>query len=208
LVTAILANAASAGTISSATPVLTSPGLGSVTVPLILNTTANNDNSADPNSGNNISIVTKAFESQDYIDIVFIVTPSSGTTEYRVVEVVDNDTGSDWTGYNMYLGFGTGAGFTLSGAGDGLDFDTPDNDPAPSSTAFTLFNRPNEDTLEFFAGLHDSIQKNYEFRIDVPDRGPGETYTFTLRQLPIPEPSAMVLASMALVAAASARRRS
>jgi hypothetical protein len=203
---ALLAKSASAGTIASAVPDLSSPGLGVVTVPLILNTTPNNDNSADANSGNNINILTKAFEFQDYIDIVFTVAPSSGTTEYRVVEVVDNDTGFDWTGYNLVLGFGTGAGFMESAAGDGLDFDTPDNDPAPTSGAFGSFSRPSEDRINFFGGTHGSIQQPYEFRIDVPDIGPGP-YTFTLRQLPIPEPSTFMLAGLAMLVYASGRRR-
>src|SRR3954447_4762938 len=110
------ASTLSAGMIVSGTPVAGSPGLGNVTIPLILTTTPNNDNTADVNANNDITVVTKAFQHNDYIDIVFVVQPTApftnpgGTTEYRVVETVDNATGTNWTNYTMQLGFGTGPG--------------------------------------------------------------------------------------------------
>ena len=192
----------SAGIILSGAPVAGSPGLGNVTIPLILTATPNNDNTADANANNNITIATKAFQHNDYIDIVFVVQPTApftnpgGTTEYRVVETVDNATGTNWVNYSMQLGLGTGAGFTMT-AGDGLDFDTgaPGNDPPPSSTAMPTVSRPNEDTLLYSGGIHGAIQQTYEFHLDVPNLAGDSNYTFTLRQFPtpIPEPATLLL---------------
>ena len=196
------ASTVSAGIIVSGTPVAGSPGLGNVTIPLILTTTPNNDNTADANSNNNITIATKAFQHNDYIDIVFVVQPTApftnpgGTTEYRVVETVDNVTGTNWVNYSMQLGLGTGPGFTMT-SGDGLDFDTGTlgNDPPPSSTAMPTVARPNEDTLLYSGGIHGAIQQTYEFHLDVPNLAGDSNYTFTLRQFPtpIPEPATLLL---------------
>ncbi len=197
------ASTVSAGIILSGTPVAGSPGLGNVTIPLILTTTPNNDNTADANANNNITIATKAFQHNDYIDIVFVVQPTAPftnpgvATEYRVVESVDNATGTDWKNYTMQLGFGTGAGFTNTAPGDGLDFDTgtPGNDPPPSSTVMPIVSRPNEDTLLYSGGIHSSIQQTYEFHLDVPNLAGDANYTFTLRQFPtpVPEPATLLL---------------
>ena len=196
------ASTVSAGIIVSGTPVAGSPGLGNVTIPLILTTTPNNDNTADVNSNNNITIATKAFQHNDYIDIVFVVQPTApfinpdGTTEYRVVETVDNATGTNWVNYSMQLGLGTGPGFTMT-SGDGLDFDTgaPGNDPPPFSTVMPTVSRPNEDTLLYSGGIHGAIQQTYEFHLDVPNLAGDSNYTFTLRQFPtpVPEPASLLL---------------
>jgi hypothetical protein len=204
---ALVANIASAGVITSAAVDPLSPGLGTVSVPLILTLTPGNDNSSDPLSGNDILVGTKAFESNEYIDIVFTVASSSSptgpVTEYHVVETVDNDTGVDWIAHNMYLGFGTGAQFVASPAGDGLDFDTPEMDPLPSSTAFATV-VVNQDHLHFSNGVHGSIQENYLFRLDIPNN----ITSFTLRQIPVavPEPSVLALGCLAIASLAGIRR--
>jgi hypothetical protein len=217
LLGAFAASSASAGIILSGTPVAASPGLGSVTIPLILTVTPNNDNTADANSNNNITIATKAFQHNDYIDIVFVVQPTAPftnpgvATEYRVVETIDNATGIDWKNYTMQLGFGTGAGFTTTATADGLDFDTgtPGNDPPPSSTAMPTVSRPNDDTLLYSGGIHSSIQQTYEFHLDVPNLAGDANYTFTLRQFPtpIPEPATVLLALSFLAVPVFLRRR-
>src|SRR4051812_38308340 len=90
---------ASAGTISGvtnfggATLDGTGPGMGAVTVAAIVTLSPNNDNAPNPNpSDNNITVPIKRFDHIGPIDIEFLVTPSNGVTEYKVVESVDNNT--------------------------------------------------------------------------------------------------------------------
>jgi len=213
-VAATISSGARAGVIQSAAVNPLSPGLGIVTIPLILTSTPGNDNTDNVNANNNITIATKAFEHNDYIDIVFNVVrsgPLTGTgsvTEYRVVETVDNATGINWSSYTMQLGFGTGGAFVPSTAGDGLDFDTPHNDPVPSSGIMPFFSRPTEDSLVYFGGIHAAIQHTYEFHLDVPNFGEAP-YQFTIRQAPVavPEPATCVLVGLCVTLAASMRRR-
>ncbi len=106
----------------------------------------------------------------------------------------------------MQLGFGVGTSFNnIGGVGDGLDFDDPNYDVFPSSSAFsTVVNTA--DMLVFTTGLQGTGSQTYQFRIDVPD---GITQ-FTLRQSPvaIPEPSSLlVLSSLVGVGALAYRRR-
>src|SRR5688500_6573758 len=115
LATLVVIAPATAGTIVSANPA-SGPGLGLVAVPNIVTTLANNDNEVGPGS-NNIAIAIKRFDSNGYIDIEFNVV-GGGTTEYLIFEGVDNNTGVPWINYTMQLGFGTGANFQQSAAGD------------------------------------------------------------------------------------------
>jgi hypothetical protein len=156
---------------------------------------------------NNVTIIGKRFDANGYIDIEFTVAASTGVTEYLVTEFVDNNTGLDWSNYTMELGFGTGGQFALSGAGDGLDFDAPLFDSAPTSTAFGSVTL-GEDVLAFSGGTHGSGQQTYTFRIDVPNF--ADSATFTLRQTPtpVPEPATLALAGVALIGALCVRRRS
>jgi hypothetical protein len=198
---------ASAGTITSANPA-SGPGLGLVAVPNILTTTPNNDNEVGPGS-NNIAIAVKRFDSNGSIDIVFNTALSQGVTEYLIFEAVDNNTGVPWANYTMQLGFGTGAGFTQSAAGDGLDFDFPDFDGgAPTSTAFPGV-VTGEDLLTFSGGIHAAGLQTYQVRIDVADLI-GRAPNFTLRQtpVPVPEPATLALAGLAMIGALCVRRRS
>lgn len=132
------------------------------------------------------------------VDIVLTVSdPGIGATEYMVIENVQNSTGIDWSGYRLELGFGVGAGFVPSTAGDGLDFDDEDNsamtfDPMPAD--FTTVTRPTEDVILATGGtlLNGEFSgTDFIFHLDVPE---GIT-EFTLRQQPIlvPEPSTMTL---------------
>jgi hypothetical protein len=210
---ATISTGARAGVIQSAAVNPLSPGLGIVTIPLILTSTPGNDNTDNPNANNNISIATKAFEHNDYIDIVFNVVrngPLSGAgsaTEYRVVETVDNATGVNWSSYTMQLGFGTGGAFVSSTSGDGLDFDTPNNDPVPTSGIMPSVSRPTEDSLLYFGGIHAAIQHSYDFHLDVPNFGEAP-YQFTIRQAPVavPEPGTLALLGLTLLCVVGDRR--
>jgi hypothetical protein len=196
----ILSSTSFAGTIVSApAPTASGPGLGFATVAAIITVQSNNDNVPSPNFlDNNITVPLKRFDSPGFIDIEFTVAPSDGVTEYQVAEFVDNNTLLPWTQYNMQLGFGTGAAFVPSPAGDGLDFDFPNYDTPPSSGAFPLVLTPNQDELVFTGGVHSAGAQPYGFRIDVPDLT-SRINRFTLRQFPtaIPEPSVIGLIVMA-----------
>ena len=210
LVVAFLSSTALAGTIASLpAPGISGPGLGFATVAAIITVTPDNDNVPGPLPDNNITVPLKRFDSANFIDIQFNVNNSTGVTEYLVNEFVDNNTGVPWSSYRMELGQGTGAGFVISPAGDGLDFDTgpPGGNDTPPTGPFAIISRPNDDTLVFSGGVHGAGAQPYSFRIDVPNRG-VEFGSFTLRQIPvaIPEPGAIVLTMFAFLGLALRRR--
>ena len=122
---------------------------------------------------NDIIVPQKRFDSVGFIDTEFTVSTTSGVTEYQVVEGVDNNTGINWSAYTMLLGFGTGAAFTqVGGLGDGLDFDTGPpggNNTPPSSGAFPIVSRPNEDQLVYSGGVQGLMRAT----LSVSHRCPG-----------------------------------
>ena len=194
---------ARAGLISSTTaPVASGPGLGLVIVPGIVTANPNNDNQVggEPITDNNLVIPLKRFDHNDYIDLVFTVTPSDGVTEYKVTEFVDNNTGIGWSSYKMQLGSGTGTSFVAATSG-ALDFDAPFYDAAPTSPALpTVATSPFE--LTFSGGSQGTGASPYTFRLDVPDLATvGGPATFTLRQIPtpIPEPGTFAIAALGLI---------
>jgi PEP-CTERM motif-containing protein len=213
-VAAILLFRASAfgGTIQATpAPVASGPGLGFANVAAVVTVQANNDNVPSANgTDGNLVVPLKRFDSANFIDIEFTVLASDGTTEYKVSEFVDNNTGSAWSSYRMVLGFGTGANFIISPLGDGLDFDFPNYDTPPTSGAFPTVLTPDEDQLVFTGGLHGGGAQPYNFRIDVPDLIGRQIPQFTLRQIPtanpIPEPSTLILASVAALGLVRRRR--
>jgi len=176
----------------------TGPGMGFVSVPVVFTPNPNNDNQigGDLLTDNNIIVPIKRFDNLGYIDIVFQVLPSLTTgvaTEYKVFESVDNNTLTNWSSYTMELGFGFGANFLPSAPGDGLGFDAPNYDTPPVSSAFSNVAK-SEDVLVFSNGTHGTGSEIYQFRIDVPNLSVvSETGTFTLRQIPVPEPSVLIM---------------
>ena len=214
LVVAVLwaTTSVSAGTIQSIpAPVGSGTGLGTVAVPAIFTLSPANDDVAIAGvNDNNIFVPVKKFNQIGYIDIVFTVAPDNGVTEYNVFESVDNNTGTNWLGYEMSLGFGSGIGFSPSLAGDGLDFDAPFFLTPPTSSVM-LNVVASEDLLTYSNGVHASGAESYQFRIDVPNLvgAVGAPATFTLRQVPItvPEPSTLVLLGMALAGVMAYRSR-
>ncbi len=164
---------------------------------------ANNDNVVGA-SPNELIVTQKDFFGVNGVaDIVFYVIDSGGTTEYAVFEGVSNSSGIDWDQYRIELGFGEGVGFVPSTPGDGLDFDTPDEDsPFDFSAFFSSPTLVNEDVILAEGGLFPYLAFTtplFQFSIDVPDG----IDSFTLRQIPIavPEPaSALLLASISVLA--------
>jgi hypothetical protein len=149
----------------------------------------------------------------------FALTNSGGTTEYRVGPAglgLVNNTGSPFTGFLAELGFGTGMDFVRSAAGDGLDFDTPDYDPAPVLPAFSAVTL-DTDSLRWSGGTVPSVGGFVVgFSIDVPDGleaiHPEGLNRFTLRVTPlseaaVPEPATTLLTLLGLSSVAVALRR-
>ena len=159
----------------------------------------NNDN-VEGTSPNSIMVLQKDYTAIGPVDLVFDVIDTGGTVEYEFTEGVFNNTGLDWSGYHIELGFGIGAGFVKSGSGDGLDFDAPDYDSPVDFTAggpFFPSVTVTEDDLIADGFMPDfAYAGNFIFHVDVPD---GIT-EFTLRQSPIavPEPSAAGLVLIGL----------
>jgi hypothetical protein len=200
----------SAGTIAATpAPVASGPGLGLVIVPGIVTANPSNDNQVggEPATDNNLLIPLKRFDHNDYIDLVFFVNGSTATTEYKVTEFVDDNTGVNWSKYTMQLGFGTGALFQLAGLtanGTGLDFDAPGYDAPPTSGVMPIVSL-SQVQLVFSGGTQGTGASPYTFRIDVPNG----IESFTLRQIPtpvVPEPSTMLLVGLAFSIVAACRR--
>jgi hypothetical protein len=161
----------------------------------------NNDNAATA-SPNRISY--SIFFNADGLgpaDLEFNLADSGGTTEYAAAPFgfgVVNNTGFPLAGFLVELGFGVGPDFVLSGATDGLDFDTPDRDPAPQSVRFpTLVHDP--DTLRWSGAVVSLGQIGASFAIDVPDglqnlhQDGLNRFTVRLTPVAVPEPSYAVL---------------
>ena len=197
--------------VSAPMPTSSGPGMGFVNIAIIVTPTPNNDDVPGALPDNDIVVPQKRFDFVGFIDTEFTVSSTSGVTEYLVTEGVDNSTGINWSSYRMSLGFGTGAAFTqVGGIGDGLDFDTGPpggNNTPPTSGAFPIVSRPDEDQLVFSGGIHSLSAQLYQFRIDVPDLS-GRNGKFTLRQQPVavPEPSAIAFVGLAVAGLALNRR--
>ncbi len=183
------------------------PGLATMSFNNILTPSPQNDDVAGT-SPNTIRVNQKAYDTVDYIDMVFEVSSPvpGGDTEYDFGEGVDNGTGVPWTDYHVQLGFGTGAGFVLSTPGDGLDFDAPDLNSLFDFFPFTSV-AITQDELTVDGGIFPSGDFNvFRFPIDVPD---GISW-FTVRQFPtttVPEPATMSLVAMGALGMIVRRKR-
>ncbi|MEM7682448.1 MAG: choice-of-anchor F family protein [Planctomycetota bacterium] len=167
----------------------------------------NNDNQVGT-SPNVLFILQKDYVGIGPVDIVLDVIDSGGTTEYFVTEGVQNNTGLDWSGYHVELGFGTGAGFVKSAPGDGLDFDSPefdsDLDFFPGGFFFPSVAATEDDLIAGGGVMPDfAFAGNFLFHVDVPD---GIT-SFTIRQSPIPVPEPASIAALGVGVLALRRRR-
>jgi hypothetical protein len=191
------------------------PGFSTGTFGPISTAAPNNDNAvaASPNA----VPVSVFFNTQGTLDMEFVLASSGGTTEYAFTQTLVNNTGTAWTGFRYVLGYGTGAGFVASTLADGLDFDTPDADPAPAANGFPLLIQA-PDMLEWSGGTVPSVSGlAVSFAVDVPDGlaafNPSGENRFTLRQVPvgavmaIPAPGSLVVLGPALGLLLLGRRR-
>jgi hypothetical protein len=177
------ANNAQAATITAYSGA-TGPGLGSVIFGSVSTPSDGNDNVVGT-SPNLLIIDQKSFSTSAYIDIVFNVMDFGvPTCEYAVSEFVYNGTSDNWIGYQVKLGFGTGASFVSAGLGTGLDFDTPDYDSPMDFSPYTVGSFDDVTITVGGATVVPTSNMLFQFTIDVPS---GIT-EFTLRQEPRVEP--------------------
>jgi hypothetical protein len=201
------------------------PGFSTGSLSVSLPVAPNNDDTVSPsantiaNGGLGIFLNAGGFGALDY---EFNVADSGGTSEYFFTTNIVNNTGIAWDGFRFVLGFGTGASFVAVGDGFGLDFDTPDVTPAPTSTVFTALNHQQSlvdwsgatvNPLGGPAGAPFSVA--FSLSIDVPD-GIGALHPeglnrFTLRSFPtaqeVPEPATAALLGVGIAWTAWRRLR-
>lgn len=215
---------ADAATITSINQFLL-PGSSTGSLTFSLATAPNNDNTAGPSPN---TIATGGFGvflnegGFDILDYEFNLANSGGTTEYFFTTNVVNNTGIEWADFHFQLGFGTGDDFVPAAAGIGLDFDTPDGDPAPSSSAFPILDylptllEWSGATVTYVGGPGGApVSTTFSFSIDIPDGlaaiHPDGVNSFTLRSFPtahsVPEPVAGLLIGVGLAGMALRRRR-
>lgn len=205
----------------------TGGGLGDQACPEIqtgVSTSApNNDNSIGTSPNQiigfpGLSCTPKTFQEIAPIDTVLFVELSDGTTEYFFTETVVNDTDSTWIDFHFELGFGTRDNFRRF---DEVplpfniavpDFDTPNRDPAPTSSKFT--NLIHQDISLWWSGgsVAPGETVDFTFSVDVPDDFLGlDLYNnFTIRQVPTvtPEPSSILgLVALGGIALGSSRKK-
>lgn len=176
------------------------PGPSTGTIRGSTNPAPSNDNASEASA--NVIPYTIFFNAIGTLDVEFMVAPSAGTTEYRFTQRLINNSGTPWLGFGFQLGFGVGPAFSPSGTPDLLDFDTPQRDPSPTSSAFPLLVH-GIDSLQWSGSALPSIGAvQFEFAVDVPDGlatfNPSGLNRFTLRQAPItqavvPAPSTLLL---------------
>jgi hypothetical protein len=174
-------------------------GAGTLFLEGLDTTTPNNDNRSATEFNFNVVDINKDFGRLGPIDIVFNVLNSGGTTEYFFLEGAQNNTGVEWAGFQLELGFRTGDEFTRIGPVASLDFDTPHKDPEPFVTFFNMVNH-GPDVIQASDGIVPlGFVPILGFSIDVPDDldqiHPDGVSQFTLRQFPmaVPEPNTLML---------------
>ena len=211
-----LVGSAQAAVITSVTTT-SLPGASTASIGPVGATPAPNNDNATAGSPNTVPYSVFFNGALGPLLVEFAANNSGGTTEYRFTQTFVNNTGLVWTGFVFELGYGLGAGFTPSGATDGLDFDWPDADPTPTASLFSVLAHQS-DRIEWSGGNVPSVGVlTLTFAIDVPDNlaafNPAQVNRFTIRQTPIvathsvPEPSSLLLLGAGLLALVSWRRK-
>ena len=186
------------------------PGLGSFSegFPIAFATGAEGNDNA--NFSANFWSYDLEFVNPGPIDIVFNVDATDpGTTEYDLMATIRNKRNegtsgpASWPGFILLLGFEAFDGgvdeFALNPIEDGLDFDTPDKDPPPFSTRYPLVGHSDDRIIWTGGSMPAPDVGIFSFSLDVPDDAlipgaSGDFYQFTLRHMPIPQPTALAMA--------------
>lgn len=199
--------AAQARIITSISPP-TGPGLGDVLCTQVqtpVNTPfPNNDNSIAPSPNQirnfpGLSCTPKTFQAIAPIDTQLFVEPSGGTTEYLFTETAVNDTNFTWNGFSFSIGFGVNDYFgppelilvPVGFAIPDFDFNGSSSDPQPTSSNFTQLIQDGSFRLDWSGGsVAPGESVDFTFSVDIPDDLAGNNFydSFTIRQVPSPEP--------------------
>jgi hypothetical protein len=158
--------------------------------------------------------LSKVFDSVNPITLTFTVAHSVGNGgSYNVIESITNNTSTSFSDFHLSITAptnapGNGIVFTNfnSSTLDGFTLDSPSvNQSSP-------FNSSGPRDLNFTGALAVGETANASFNLKPFDPGAGNTYTFTITQIPtvspVPEPEtyAMLLAGLALMGAMVRRR--
>ena len=167
------------------------------------------------------------FPTFDPVDLVLHIADTGGTTEYDHWYYTDNNTGQDWKGFILEIGFTDADGVFHLADVPGLDFDTSP-DPAQSRDSIVAFfhhppDLPVEDARLVWSDVPGLYQNAplAEFSLDLPDASAGvplwaqtsDGYDLTLRgtpipmPVPVPEPGALAIALGGMTLLTLRRRR-
>jgi hypothetical protein len=169
--------------------------------------------------------VNKRFDAVATIDSPILInahsaggTPSGTAVEYSFSELVTNNTGVTWIGFEMELGEGLLAAFgPYANPLINVTFDVPNQNPTPICTVFPIVSQHLPHKLTFTGGtLAPGATMAIRFQIDnlTPQDlnfdgsiDQSDIYSITLREVPmIPAPGAMALGAAGTLLIARRRR--
>lgn len=168
----------------------------------------NNDNVGPGEMSGNFGSLDLTFTEASPLDVIYQAEDSDGVSEYELFGLLRNNTGRDWPGVRIELGFGSDESFEISELPQ-LDFDFPHQDSPVSLSIGGVSHDPEthaKTLLEWPAvPVLDGNAPTYGYHLDVPDADAGhiptgavtpDGYTFTVRYTPIPEPSSAALLAL------------